>query len=275
MTVAHPIPGDPDDRLDLGSLTGLLERAGCVAALEEATELIATAPDEVQLRWMSERRRSGEPLAWITGRARFCGLDIAIEPGVYVPRWQSEPLARRAAQLLPDNGVAVDLCTGSGAVAAVMGAARPAARVAATEIDPAAVRCARGNGIDVYPGNLDRPLPTELARRVDVITGILPYVPTDAMHLLPRDVRQFEPRIALDGGHTGTTVLSRVVRTSPRWLRPGGWLLVEMGEDQMSPITALMGAHGYPTVTVIEDDDGDPRGLCAQLADPPSGDANL
>ena len=239
------------------------KRAGCVAALEEATELIDAAHDDAELRLMRERRLSGEPLAWVTGRVAFCGLEIMVEPGVYVPRWQSEPLARQAAQLLPDAGVAVDLCTGSGALAAVMQATRPAAEVVATEIDTAAVQCARQQRHSaVYQGDLDLPLPADLARRVDVMTGVLPYVPTDAMHLLPRDVRHFEPRLALDGGSAGLTLLTRAVQRSPRWLRRGGWLLVEVGDDQISPLTRLMGDAGFEAVTVIEDDDGDPRGLC-------------
>ncbi len=254
-----------DAALDLASLTRTLERAGCVAAQEEAAELILVAHHEAELRQMRERRLSGEPLAWVTGRASFCGLELAVEPGVYVPRWQSEPLARRAAQLLPERGVAVDLCTGSGALAAVMQANRPAALVVATEIDATAADCARHNGITVYQGDLDLPLPGRLTWRVDVMTGILPYVPADVMHLLPRDVRQFEPRLALDGGTGGLTLLTRAVQRSPYWLKTGGWLLVEVGDDQISPVTGLMGEAGFDTITVIEDDDGDPRGLCARL----------
>ena len=255
---------DDDDPVDLASLTRALESAGCVAAPEEATELIAAARDETELRRMRERRLSGEPLAWVTGRTVFCGLEIMVEPGVYVPRWQSEPLARQAARLLPDEGVAVDLCAGSGALAAVMQATRPAAEVVATEIDTAAVRCARQNGIRVYQGDLDLPLPATLAGRVDVMTGVLPYVPTNAMHLLPRDVRHFEPRLALDGGDAGLTLLSRAVQRAPGWLKKGGWLLVEVGGDQISPLTQLMADAGYEAMTVIQDEDGDPRGLCAQ-----------
>jgi release factor glutamine methyltransferase len=260
---------DDDAALDLSSLTRALEAAGCVAALEEATELIDAAHDDAELRMMRERRLSGEPLAWVTRRTAFCGLEIMVEPGVYVPRWQSEPLARQAAQLLPEAGVAVDLCTGSGALAAVMQATRPAAEVVTTEFDTAAVQCARRNGMTVYQGDLDLPLPADLALRVDVMTGVLPYVPSDVMHLLPRDVRHFEPRLALDGGNAGLTLLTRAVQRSPRWLQRGGWLLVEVGDDQISPVTHLMGDTGFDTVTVIEDDDGDPRGLCAQLTKKP------
>lgn len=258
-------PGDDHAPLDLGSLTRALQGAGCVAAPEEAAELIEAARDDAELRQMRERRLSGEPLAWVTGKASFCGLEIRVDPGVYVPRWQSEPLARRAAELLPAAGVAVDLCTGSGALAAVMNAGRPAAKVVATEIATAAVRCARRNGIAVYQGDLDLPLPAALARCVDVMTGVLPYVPTDAMHLLPRDVRHFEPQLALDGGAAGLTMLTRAVQRSPHWLKRGGWLLLEVGGDQISPLTRVMGDSGFDGVTVVEDDDGDPRGLCAQL----------
>lgn len=264
---------DDGAALDLSSLTRALETAGCVAALEEATELIDAAHDDAELRMMRERRLSGEPLAWVTGKVSFCGIEIMVAPGVYVPRWQSEPLARRAAQLLPEAGVAVDLCTGSGAVAAVMHATRPAAEVVATEIDTAAVQCARHNGIEVYQGDLDLPLPADLALRVDVMTGVLPYVPSDAMHLLPRDVRHFEPRLALDGGKAGLTLLTRAVQRSTHWLRGGGWLLLEVGDDQISAVTRLMGDTGFEEVTVIEDDDGDPRGLSAYLRLPTTASA--
>src|SRR5581483_8870480 len=135
----------------------------------------------------------------------------------YVPRVQSEPLARRAASLLPSRGTAVDLCTGSGAIAMVLQHDAGKARVVGTEIDPVAVACARENGVEVFAGELDEPLPPELAGRVDVMTAVVPYVPSDALRVLPRDVRAFEPLVALDGGADGTHVLMEVVRRSPRW----------------------------------------------------------
>ena len=89
------------------------------------------------------RRLTGEPLAWITGSVTFCGLTLRIDPGVYVPRWHTELLARRAVKRLPQDGTAIDLCTGAGAIAATLVAHRPEARVLATEVDPWAVACAR------------------------------------------------------------------------------------------------------------------------------------
>ncbi len=180
-----------------------LAGAGCVAADEEAVELVASAPDADSLEALVARRVAGEPLAWLTGTSRFCGTDVAVDPGVYVPRWQSETLAERAASLLPDRGTAVDLATGSGAIALVLSRRRPGARVVGTDVDPRAVACARRNGVTVLEGPLDDPLPDDLAGRVDVLCGVLPYVPTGALHLLPRDVLAYEPRRALDGGPDG------------------------------------------------------------------------
>ncbi|HLY82544.1 MAG TPA: hypothetical protein VKQ71_06140 [Acidimicrobiales bacterium] len=258
-----------DIGLDLVSVTRALEAAGCVAADEEAEELILRAHGNGELERMLARRVTGEPLAWVTGAASFCGLHVAIEPGVYVPRWQSEPLALMAARLLPPAGIGVDLCTGAGPVAMVMRSARPDARVVATEIDALAAACARRNGLVVYEGNLDEPLPAELASRVDVMTGVLPYVPRDALHLLPHDVQRFEPRRALDGGEGGLDLLSRAVRRSPRWIKPGGWLLLEVGGDQVAGVAAMLAQSGFGAIDVIHDDDGDPRGIYGRL-DPTS-----
>jgi release factor glutamine methyltransferase len=105
--------------MDRGSVIQMLTEAGCVAADEEADELLAAAcGDSDVLDDLITRRRNGEPVAWLTGSVTFCGIKLFVAPGVYVPRWQTEPLARRAATLLPVAGVAVDLCTGTGAIAA-------------------------------------------------------------------------------------------------------------------------------------------------------------
>ncbi len=243
------------------AVTGALEAAGCVAAAEEAEELIRAAPDAFGLERMLDRRLTGEPLAWITGEAVFCGLRVVVDPGVYVPRWQSEPLARMAAELLPSDGIGVDLCTGAGAIARVMQAARPGARVLATELDAAAARCARANGVEVVEGDLDVPLPADVAGRVDVMVGVLPYVPTGALRLLPRDVQEFEPPGALDGGPDGTELVARAVRGSGRWVRSGGWLLLEIGGDQVAGVEHVFAESGYGHIHVLEDEDGDPRGI--------------
>lgn len=242
-----------------------------MAADDEAAELLAAAGGPDVLASMLARRVAGEPLAWITGTTSFCGLTVRIRPGVYVPRWQSEVLARTAADLLPERGTAVDLCTGAGAVAMVLAAVRPAARVMATESDPVAAACARANGVDVVLGDLDAPLPAELAGQVDVLVGVVPYVPRDALHLLPRDVVAHEPRAALDGGEDGLDLITRTVAVSTRWVAPGGWLLLEAGGGQFPGVEAQFTRAGYEVIRVLEDGDGDPRAVCGRLTDPTGG----
>ena len=235
-------------------LVARLAAAGCVAADEEAQMLTeAAGGDARRLDALVRRREAGEPVEWIVGWAPFCGLRIAVHPGVYVPRVQTEVLARRAAELLPPDGVAVDLATGSGAVAAVLRAADPSATVVATELDPVAAACARANGVTVHEGDLDEPLPSSLEGAVDVLTANVPYVPTAAMALLPRDVQDHEPRRALDGGDDGLDLVRRVLTLAPRWLRPRtGRLLVEIGPDQ---------AAAFPDAVHLVDDEGDVRAL--------------
>jgi release factor glutamine methyltransferase len=99
-----------------------------------------------------------------------------------------------------------------------------------------------------------------------VMTAVVPYVPSDAIRLLPRDVQAYEPRLALDGGEHGTDLLTEVATRSVRWLRPGGWLLLEIGGDQADPLGRLLGDLGFEAPDVMRDDDGDPRAICARLA---------
>lgn len=257
-------PGYPV--IDRATIIKALEGAGCVAAAEEADELLEAASNDSQLHSMVERRLRGEPLAWITGTTLFCGLAVGVAPGVYVPRWQSEQLAKRAADLLPLHGLGIDLCTGSGAIAMVMQAARPEASVLGTELSPDAARCARRNGVVVLEGSLDEPLPRRIASEVDVMVGVLPYVPTEALRFLPRDVQDFEPLVALDGGEGGLALVAQAVAASPTWVKQGGWLMLEIGEDQVGQIAGLLATAGYGSIELIEDGDGDVRGISGQRA---------
>lgn len=249
-----------------------LARAGFLAPVSEVAELAAVAEHGDDLRAMVDRRCTGEPLAWITGTTAFCGQVIRIDPGVYVPRPQTEAMALAAVAVLPDHGVAVDLCTGSGAVAAVLARRRPGARVIGTDLDAAAVACARSNGVEAYQGDLEGPLPAEAAGRVDVVTGVVPYVPTEALHLLPRDVRAHEPTVALDGGPGGTDLLDRAVAAAARLLCAGGWVLLELGGSQPAHLLPELERAGFVRTEVTADDEGDPRSIRAQRgpAPPPS-----
>jgi len=250
------------DTDDFPGVTAQLRRAGCVAAEEEASALIESAGrDHAVLRDLVARRCSGEPLAWLIGSVRFCGELVLVHRGVYVPRWQSEVLALEAVARLPEHGLAVDLCTGSGAIAVVLSRRRPRARVVTSELEPGAVACARANGVEVFEGDLASNLPVELFGQVDVVTAVVPYVPTGDLRLLPRDVLAHEPRLALDGGEDGTRVLVRAVAQAAQLLRPGGSLLLELGGDQADVLSPLLTENGYRDLEVVVDDDLDPRAL--------------
>ena len=217
-----------EDLTDPSVVSGVLARAGFVAAGEEADELLTAAGgDAALLARMLERRLGGEPLAWITGHATFCGIPLRVHEGVYVPRPQTELLAQRAVELLPAAGVAVDVCTGSGAIAVVLMRHRPGARVVATDLDDRAVACARANGVAALRGDLLEPVPGDLRGTVDLVVGVVPYVPTPDLPLLQRDTLTFESPLAYDGGDDGAQALRRTVRESAGLLRPGGALLLE------------------------------------------------
>ncbi|MGE3620605.1 MAG: class I SAM-dependent methyltransferase [Acidimicrobiia bacterium] len=257
--------GDVPDP-SVARVAAVLAEAGCVAPHDEARELVAVAPDPVALAALVARRVAGEPLAWVVGSIELGGVRIGVRPGVYVPRWETGALAARAAELLPPGGRAVDLCTGAGTIAVLLRHADPSATVVATEVDPLAVEVARANGVDVRQGDLDEPLPPELAGEVDVLTAVVPYVPHGALGLLAPDARDHEPALALDGGPDGCRLLTEVVRRAPRWLRPGGWLLLELGGDHAGPVGRLATEVGFVDVAVGRDDDGDDRWVEARFA---------
>ncbi|MGB9113141.1 MAG: HemK/PrmC family methyltransferase [Acidimicrobiales bacterium] len=242
-----------------------LRAVGCIAAEEEAEELIAAATEGPALEDSISRRERGEPLAWITGTTQFCGHSVLVDPRVYVPRQQTEELARRAAALLAVGGDrcrVVDLCTGSGAIAVHLKWAFPNAMVVAVDVDMRAAACARRNGVIAIRGDLDQPL---VRGAFDVVTAVAPYVPTADLPFLPADVLRYEPRHALDGGHDGLDLLRRVVASTARLLRFGGWLLIEVGGDQDRRLASMLDAFGFGVVTSWCDTDGDLRGLAAQL----------
>lgn len=245
-----------------------LADGGCVAPAAEADALRrASSEGRGSIEGLIARRLRGEPLAWITGSVWFCGVQIRVDPGVFVPRPHTEALARRAVSLLPAAGIAVDLCTGSGAVAAALRSARPRSVVVATDIDPVAVACARRNGVRALVGDLDEPLPPSLRGRVDVMTAVVPYVPTEELHLLPRDALANEPLRAFDGGLLGTTLLARAAEAAARWLRPGGSVLLEIGGDQAGEVATPLADAGLSEIRVHRDRDGRDRTIEARSAD--------
>lgn len=231
-----------------------LRSAGCVFAEDEARLLRAAARGPDSLAAMVERRVAGEPLEYVVGWAEFNGLRLHLEPGVFVPRHRTEFLADQAAALARPGAVVLDLCCGCGAVGAAVAAA-VAVELYAADVSPAAVRCARRNvDGDVLEGDLYTPLPRALRGRVEVLVANVPYVPTDAIDLMPQEARDHEPREALDGGADGLDVLRRVAAEAPEWLAPGGHLLVETSAGQAPVAVAVMAGAGLVPRVVSADE---------------------
>ncbi|HVK23243.1 MAG TPA: putative protein N(5)-glutamine methyltransferase [Actinokineospora sp.] len=226
------------------TIVNTLRAAGCVFAEDEARLLVDTARTPADLAAMVDRRVAGHPLEHVLGWAEFAGLRVAVDPGVFVPRRRTEFLAAQAAAFAHPGAVVVDLCCGTGAVAAAVHAAVPV-DVHAVDIDPAAVRCARRNVTGhVHEGDLYDPLPADLRGRVAVLVANAPYVPTDSIGLMPPEARLHEPRVALDGGADGLAIQRRVVAGALTWLAPGGHLLIETSSAQAPHTAATYAEHG-------------------------------
>lgn len=249
-----------------------LRAAGCVFAEEEAALILeqarAVGGGAVEVDRLATAREQGLPLELVLGWAALAGVRVVVEPGVFVPRRRTElmvaeAVARAAAGARAREPVVLlDLCCGSGAVAAAVAHALRAVGttvdVTAADVDPVAVRCARRNlpAARVLQSDLFDALPHELRGRVDVLTANVPYVPTAALPLMPREAREHEPRHSLDGGPDGLALLRRVAGAAPVWLAPGGTVLVETSEQQQPAALAAVADAGLAGDVRFEDDLG-------------------
>lgn len=219
--------------------------------------MLDAATSESQLEAMVTQRVAGRPLEHILGWVQFCGLKIAIDEGVFVPRQRTEFLVREAARLAAPDPVVLDLCCGAGALGLALASLVNVSELYATDVEAAAVRCARRNvggiGGQVFEGDLFMPLPPTLLGRVDILLANVPYVPTRAIALMPPEARDFEPRVTLDGGADGLDMVRRVAGEAARWLAPGGHLLVELSDEQ-APLAADALAAGLllPRIAISE-----------------------
>ena len=230
------------------------------AAGQTRTEL-ALQPDldsavEQRALEYARRRADGEPLQYVTGVAGFRRLDLAVGPGVFVPRPETELVVEKAMSRLPQGGTIIDVGTGSGAIALSIGDERPDARVLATETSPAALEWVRRNqvalnsSIEIIETDLLDDIPDEFRGEVDVIVSNPPYVAETQRGILPDDVVDHEPHVALFGGNEGTDIIDRLASSARDWLKPGGWLVLEMGAAQGESITSLLKRLDYQDVTV-------------------------
>ena len=237
----------PDPVPDPAGLVARLRAAGCVFAEEEAALLLEAAGSSVELERLAAARVTGVPIEQLLGWVDFCDLRIAVEPGVFVPRRRTALLVEEAARLLAPADVVLDLCCGTGAIGAALLAAVPGIVLHAADVEPAAVACARRNlpTAEVHQGDLFAALPETLRGQIDVVACNAPYVPTDAITLMPPEARDHELRVTLDGGVDGLAVLRRMVAEAPSWLAPGGAVLFEVGARQLSAAEAILAEGGF------------------------------
>lgn len=267
----------------LREAAGRLAAAGVPDAAYDAAELLSRVMGESSLMLRAEagravsseqraaydaliaRRAAREPLQYITGEAPFMGLTLGTAPGVLIPRFDTEALCQQALDRLRGGERVLDLCTGSGALAVALAALRPGIRVAAGDISPLAAALARENAarcgvsVDVRLGDLFAPFRGET---FDMIVSNPPYIPAGQLAGLQEEVRR-EPALALDGGADGLDFYRRIIAEAPRYLAPGGWLLLEFGSDQAADVKALM-ARDFEEISVFADLDGHSRGAAGR-----------
>lgn len=201
------------------------------------------------------RRAGGEPMAHITGYTEFKGLRIRVRPGAFVPRQSSEFVVEQAIRRLRrrPSPVHVDLATGIGPIAMAVAAAVPSARVFGADISADAIRQARANAASLglrnlrfAVGDLYAPLPADIRGRVDVVSAHAPYVPRWEVEDLPLEIRGFEPVDTLtDHSDHGLSLLTRIAAEGHVWLRPGGWLMIEVSPDFARRVRGLFLRTGY------------------------------
>jgi len=251
LAAAGVVTPDADAELLIGHVLGLAR--GEVQAKAVTGTAVAPAEADAVLA-LVERRAAREPLQHITGVAPFRSLELAVGPGVFVPRPETELAAQLAIDALvavaSPHPLALDLGTGSGAIALALATEVPHARVVAVERSPEAhawadrnIRASGADNIRLVLGDLADALP-ELDGRVDVVASNPPYIPDDA---IPRDVevRLHDPAMALYGGPDGLDVVRALSRRALALLRPGGVLVIEHGELQGAEIRALLAADGW------------------------------
>ena len=249
------------------ALVARLRAAGCVFAEEEAEALRSAASrtasgmvDQAELERLVRRRIAGDPLEVVVGYAEFAGLRIPVTSGVFVPRARTQLVSRIAAELAPPSSIVVDLCCGSGAIAAAIAHSRPDLTVWAADIDPVAANLAAQTlapfGARAVVSDMDTALPLGLRGNVAVVASCPPYVPSAQVYLMPTDARDHEPLATLDGGSTGTVMQAQVFGAALRLLAPDGTCIVETSEHLSEATLAAAAAAGFTARLETDDSMG-------------------
>ena len=264
--------GSESPRLDTEVL--LAHALGC-KRIDLYTRHTEEAPEQARqkFRELVRQRVEGCPVAYLVGRKEFFSLEFEVNRAVLIPRPDTECVVDECLRLA--KGVAepriLDIGTGSGCLAVAVARHHKTAKVTAVDISPEALAVASSNAgrnrigerIRFLQGDLYGPLPS--GERFDFILSNPPYIPRDDLDKLPAGVRDYEPRLALDGGPDGFAVFDRLVAEAPAWLNPGGYLLIEIGSPQEAPARERIGRNsGYELAKTVLDGSGHPRVLIAR-----------
>ena len=227
-------------------------------------------PQAPELLELFQKRKQRIPLQHLTGVAYFRNLELAVGPGVFIPRPETEGVAELAIQalrLVPEEPIAVDLCTGSGAIAISLATEVPHSKVFAWELNPESESYLRQNlrgNVELVMGDIseDHRLFEDLAGTVDVVVSNPPYIPNWA---IPRDleVQLHDPDLALYGGEDGLDIIRVVSRRAMQLLKPGGFLVVEHADSQGQLVADLFQADGWRSISIHQDLTGRDRSVSA------------
>lgn len=274
-------PDKPEETPETTARALWLAAAGRPCAVSHAADpLPALSPDhERTLGVLIERRVSGEPLAYLTGRQGFMGLELITQPGSLIPRRETELLGTAALDLarrLADETGTVrilDLCCGAGNLAVALAVHEPRARVYACDISVDALQTATknvdlhsvGSRVELRQGDLFAPVRDSALRPFDLVVANPPYIPSHKAHNMPAAVGGHEPIAAFDGGDFGFSILFRLAKETPEYLRPGGWLGFEVGVGQARIMEKRMqGQREFEETKTIQDAEGTARVVLAR-----------
>ncbi len=279
-----PLPDKPEESA-AGILCALWRTAcGDAVSVSRASSNPLPPLDEAaleRLRLLLERKRAGVPLAHLTGRQCFMGLELLAGPGALIPRRETEILGRAALAkmrwIAERDGTAriLDVCTGSGNLALAYAHYEPRARVFASDLSPEAIQLAWQNAahaglaerVEFRVGDLLEPFEMpEFLGACDFVSCNPPYISTAKVKAMHPEISLFEPEAAFNGGVYGVSILTRLVRQAPRFLKPGGWLGFEVGQGQ-GPVLARQLAKS-PQFSIVErfsDDAGEVRAILARV----------
>ena len=242
------------------------------ALQRERTYLYAHSDDELgRIGWIHfgrylHERLKGKPTQYITKRQEFYGREFAVSPAVLIPRPETEHVVEAALKRMRAGDVVLDVGTGSGAIAITLALECAGARVTGCDISAEALAVAKSNAarLGAQAGFVRCDMLSAIGA-ADVIVSNPPYVPRNDEHSIQREVREWEPHVALFAGESGMEAYARIIEDAPRVLRPGGWLIFELGYTAAGPVSAMLG-EGWSEVELIPDLAGLPRVLAAQLS---------